>query len=142
TPQRMHTAPVYETGLDLAGSVWFGPGAGACRLKDGLFSDFITTMPEQSVSPFEIFAFYREAQASIHLEYMLDQPLAVSARLYDIRGMLVQSWKNLSSTRGLNQEDLSLSIHSSGFSSSGIYILQLIHGSQSDTKKIVITNPR
>jgi len=129
---------VYDIGFDLDGAVWFATGAGACRLKDGHFSDFITSLPDQSVSRLEMQAYYHQAEGNIHLAYQLDQSVAVSARLYDIRGLLVASWKDLSSLKGPNRETLSLLDKYQGGSPQGIHIIQLIHGTDSNTKKLII----
>lgn len=137
---------VYDIAFDLDGATWFATGAGACRLKNGVFEDFITALPDQSISPTEMLAWYNKIQQSLHLEYQLTQPTQltqpgkVSARLYNLQGMLVASWKELSNEKGPNHVDLPLPAQSSSLSQDGIYVIQLIHGSQSKTRKLLITN--
>ncbi len=128
---------VYDIGFDQDGSVWFGTGAGACRLKDGAFQDFITTVSDRIMSAAQMQVYYDRAMNSMHLEYRLEQQEAVSARLYNIRGMLVAQWTDLSATAGQNQEELSLPDQSW---SEGLYVIQLNHGSRFEAKKVIINH--
>jgi len=127
---------VYDIGFDPDGSVWFGTGAGACRLKDGAFQDFYTALPGHQVSTMQLQAYYRQTTASIHMEYWLEQQEEVYARLYDIRGILVAQWRDLSSLYGQNYMELSLPDQSPG---EELYILQLSFGSRFEVKKILVT---
>jgi len=128
---------VYDIGFDPDGSVWFGTGAGVCRLKDGVFQDFITTVSERSVSTAQLQGYYNRVLGAIHLEYQLAGQEAVSARLYNIRGMLVAQWNDLSSMMGYNQVELPLPDQSC---KEGLYVIQLNHGSNSEAKKIIISH--
>jgi len=128
---------VYSIALDLDGSVWFGTASGVCRLKDGSFQDFITTIPEKQISPLMMHAYYQSGMQTIQLEYRLQKPEAVSARLYNIQGMLVENWDHLSSVEGENYEALPHQPQNAG---SGLYVIQIIHGNQAESMKLFIRN--
>lgn len=127
---------IYDIGFDPDGSVWFGTGAGACRLKDGSFQDFITALPDRSVSTMQLHAYFSKITGSLHMEYKLEQQGAVSARLYNLRGMLLAQWTDLSSEPGQNY--LELPLHDQ--SADGLFVLQLNHGSFSESKKLLINH--
>jgi len=130
---------VYDIAFEQDGSVWMATGAGACKLKDGTFQDFIVAVPEISAANHQFTALFNPATQSIHLAYQLDKPAPASVRLYNTSGMLVGAWTGLSSQAGENQVELPFTGQARGGPMQGIYVIQLIHGNQSGTKKLVIT---
>jgi ligand-binding sensor domain-containing protein len=131
---------VYATGFDLDGSVWFGTGSGACRLKDGIFQDYITSQPEQSIPELNLQVFYDPSTGSIAINYRLPSSTPVSARLYDIRGVLLAQWNELPGGPAENQVRLDFPTHSVQGPRQGLYVLQLIQGPTTSSKKLLITN--
>ena len=130
---------VYDIGFDLDGSVWFGTGAGACRLKDGVFQDFITAVPDQNASGMQLHLAYNHSTETIHLTYHLLAPASVSARLYNMSGMLVDAWMDLPSMAGEHRVELAFP-HSPGMDSmEGIYVVQLFQGNRFCSKKMLIS---
>ena len=131
---------VYDIGFDLDGSVWFATGAGACRLKDGSFQEFITAVPERMASAMELQLFYNSAMESIHLTYTLTRSAPVTARLFNMSGMLVGEWPDLPSMAGEHRVEIPLAGQTWGGPLDGIYVVQLIHGTRSDAQKLIITH--
>ncbi len=129
---------VYDIDFDLDGSVWFATGSGACRLRDGIFEDFITALPDRKFSSIEFRAYYNEASLSINLSYELTRAVHVSARLYNTSGMLTAAWEDLPSFPGLQGVELPLNMDSTPESRQGLYVLQLIQGSSSVARKLMI----
>lgn len=129
---------VYDIGFDLDGSVWLGTGSGACRLKDGTFLDFITAVPHRIVAAMDFMTYYNNAAESVHLAYHLASSAPVMARLYNVSGMLVGEWSDLPQMEGDHRIELPLHGLSEGSPGEGIYMIQLIQGSQTRAKKIVI----
>ncbi len=129
---------VYDIGFDPDGSVWFGTGAGACRLKNGIFQDFITALPDQIISELRFQVYYNSATGSAQLSYSLEGSAPVSARLYNMSGMLVGEWHNLPSFAGNHQQEIPLSGRIRGGTTGGIYVMQLIQGNHSGSRKLVI----
>ncbi|MDX2430859.1 MAG: two-component regulator propeller domain-containing protein [Bacteroides sp.] len=130
---------VYDIAFDLDGSVWFATGAGACRLKNGVFEDFITSVPESISTALPLEIYYNPAAQSLQLAYQLNQSAPVSACLYNMRGMLVGQWTDLPSMSGEHHVEITLSGHSAGDYQDGIYVIQLIQGKMSNTRKIFIS---
>jgi ligand-binding sensor domain-containing protein len=131
---------VYDIGFDLDGSVWFATGAGACRLSEGTFQDFITAVPEQVASLFRFQVFYNRTSGSMQLAYHLNEPVPVSARLYSVNGMLAGEWTGLPSQAGDHRVELPLTGRTQGGALDGIYVVQLIHGYRSGSRKLLITH--
>ena len=130
---------VYDIAFDVDGSVWFATGAGACRLKNGVFEDFITAIPERVSSTLSFEIYYNPAIQSLQLDYHLNRSGPVSARLYNMSGILVGQWTDLPSQSGDQQVDISLTGPSSGGLREGIYVIQIIQGGASNARKILIT---
>jgi hypothetical protein len=129
---------VYDIGFDPDGSIWFATGAGVSRLLDGTFQDFITAVSDRSVPDKPLQVYYRAANRSIHLEYQLELSAPVSARLYNISGLLVGEWSDLPSMAGDNRVELSSPPQIEGGHQAGIYVIQLIYGNRSDAQKLII----
>lgn len=129
---------VYDIGFDLDGAIWFATGAGACRLKNGIFDDFITTIAAGEAVNSQLRVYYEPLYQSLHLVYNNASQAPVSARLYNSSGILLGTWKDLPSLSGKNQAEISLSGLSAGSPGNGIYVIQLIHGSHSETRKFLI----
>ena len=130
---------VYDIAFDLDGSVWFATGAGACRLKNGVFEDFITALPEQVSSALPLEIYYNPAIQSLQISYHLNQSEPVSARLYNMSGMLVGQWTDLPSVTGEHHVDISLSGASGGGYQEGIYVVRISQGNRSGSRKIVLS---
>ena len=129
---------VYDIGFDLDGSVWFGTGAGACRLKNGVFQDFITAVPDQMAPSMQFRIMYNPHFATLHMSYQLDSPGPVSAQLYNISGMMVGSWEELPADAGDHQVEMAFPSLTGHGPQEGIYVMQMIHGARTFSKKIVI----
>ncbi len=77
--------------------------------------------------------------ATLHMSYQLDSPGQVMARLYNISGMLVGTWLDLPALAGDHQVEVSFP-HSAGNGPlEGIYVMQMIHGNRSYSKKMIIS---
>ena len=131
---------VYDIAFDLDGSVWFATGAGACKLKNGVFEDFITTIPERISSTLPMEIYYNPAAQSFRITYHLNQSAPVSARLYNVSGMLVGQWTDLPSMPGKHHAEISLSGRAGIGSPEGLYVIRLIQGNRSNSRKIIITH--
>jgi len=129
---------IYDIGFDLDGSVWFGTGSGACRLYEGTFQDFITAVEEVPAPGVPFRAFYSPVSGCFHLEYRLERPSPVLARLYHMNGVLAAQWHDLPSAAGEQHAVLSPAGHLSGPLPAGIYVMQLITGAGSGTQKLFI----
>ena len=129
---------VYDIGFDLDGSVWFGTGSGACRLHEGTFQDFITAMEEAPAPGVRFRAYYSRVSGSFHLEYRLEIPSPVLARLYHMNGVLAAQWHELPASAGEHHAELSPSGNLSGSLPAGIYVIQLITGAGSGTQKLFV----
>jgi ligand-binding sensor domain-containing protein len=131
---------VYDIGFDPDGSIWFATGAGVSRLLDGTFQDFITAVSDRSVPGKQMQVYYRAVNRSIHLEYQLELSVPVSARLYNISGLLVGEWSHLPSLVGDHRVELPSPPQIQGGHQAGIYVIQLIYGNRSDAQKLIIAH--
>lgn len=130
---------VYDIGFDLDGSVWFGTGAGATRLRDGVFQDFITAVPDQMAPALQFRVMFNPYSATLRLSYQFDKPGPVTARLYNISGMLVGTWLDLPAETGDHQVKIAFPHSAGNGPMEGIYVMQMIHGNHSYSKKMIIS---
>ncbi len=130
---------VYGIDFDLDGSVWFATASGACRLRNGNFMDFITAVPDREASVIEFRAFYNPATMAINLSYELIRTIPVSLRLYNSSGVLAGVWQDLPSFSGLHRIELPLHSLSPSGPREGIYVIRLIQGNTSESRKLLIT---
>jgi hypothetical protein len=131
---------VYDIAFDIDGSVWFGTGKGACRLKDGVFQDFVTALPDRASSSPGFRSWYNPGAGSLHLAYHLEEPEPVTVRLYNMTGVLVGEWTGLPSFAGENHVELRLKGGPSGGPVNGLYVLQWIHHNSTVSSKLYISH--
>ena len=129
---------VYDIAFDLDGSVWFATGAGACRLRNGIFDDFLTGVPDRMASSLPLEIYYNPAAQSFHLSYHLNQSAPVSARLFNLSGMLITQWSDLPSSAGENRAAISIPGRQGGEPLVGLFMIQLIQGNRTNTQKIIM----
>ena len=131
---------VYDIAFDLDGSVWFATGTGACRLMNGSFQDFVTAVTGRKVREMEFRVHYNSTTGSIHLFYSLDESSPVSARLYNMNGMLLGQWNALPSRPGDQRAELPLAGSGPGGLPEGIYVVQLFQDGKIGSEKLIITH--
>lgn len=126
---------VYDIGLEDDGSVWFATSRGACRLFDGEFQDFLTSVSrhETKVNDFKATLL----PGVIRIFYRNDTQKHVTATMYTSSGVMLKQWDHLPGMQGDHTVDLSLpGMDAQG--SQGIWILLLRQGDQVRTTKLVI----
>ena len=109
------------------------------EFASGLFQDFITAVPNQMAPSMQFRIMYNKHSAILHMSYQLDSPGPVSARLYNISGMLVGTWQDLPADAGDHQVEIAFPHLTGKGPQEGIYVMQMIHGAHTFSKKMLIS---
>jgi ligand-binding sensor domain-containing protein len=124
---------IFDIDFDLDGSVWFATNQGVCRLYNDEFEDIPVKINNISLidNPEILVRIKNPNRLEIIYEPVSNDKIII--KLYNLAGILIRIKKFFPVTIETNY----LSMNTGGISS-GIYIIQIIQGNYSITKKIII----